>query len=203
MVFLFGEDEKEKLLRKCTVRQLREITKEKRVAAEPGFFRARPTKEDYIDRLYDEVSVAYLKKLLSGEGSIGRAIVPGGKKIPRSRVIAELRKFNITRPRKSEGGYERDLLNWARGRFGDAVVTPQYAVGRTRIDMVVGGVGIELKVPRTARQLMTLAGQAAVYQKHFGKDLVVILFRPECDPSLVAEFKADMKKMGITVLVKD
>lgn len=168
----------------------------------PDFFSTTPRKTDYVDQLYDEVSVAYLKKFLSGEGAGGGKVAVGIKKIPRSRVIAELRRFRPARHRRNESGYERDLLNWARGRFGKENVTPQYSVGRTRIDMVIGGVGVELKVPRTARQLMTLRGQVAVYRKHFGKDLVVMLFRPECDPSLVAEFKADMKKKGLVVIVK-
>ncbi len=198
----FSEDEKEKLLETCTVSQLREIAREKRVNVEAGYFRTRPTKDDYIEQLYDKVSMAYLRRLLSGEGAAGKRLAIGGKRISRSKVIAELKKFPF-RPRKNEGDYERDLLNWARGRFGNANVTPQWAVGRTKIDVVIGGVGVELKVPRTARQLMTLRGQVEVYMKHFGKDLVIILFKPECDESLVAQFRDDMKKKGITVFVKD
>lgn len=199
---LFFDDEKTKLLNQCTVAQLRQIAKDKKVKVEPGFFSSRPTKDDYITQLYDEVSLAYLRKFLS-EGATGGVRRTGGKRIAKRKVISELEKFQPTGARKTEAGYERDLLNWARGRFGKANVTPQYSVGRTRVDLIIGGIGVELKVPRTARQLMTLRGQVEVYEKHFGKNLVVMLFRPECDPGLVRDFQDDMRKRGVNVIVRE
>ena len=195
-----ADEEKVSLLRKCTVSQLKQIAKKKNLRVRgDSWLDTPPKKEDYVDQLYDSVSTRFVKNFLSERSGGGRAVP--GKKIPKAKVIRELKKFHSA-PRKNESEYERDLLNWARGRFGGANVTPQYSIGRTRIDLVIGGVGVELKAPKTARPLMTLRGQVDVYMKEFGNNLVVVIFDPKCDPSVVYEFETDMKKKGITVLVK-
>ncbi|HIH97577.1 MAG TPA: hypothetical protein HA346_00990 [Thermoplasmata archaeon] len=64
----------------------------------------------------------------------------------------------------------------------------------------MGGVGIELKCPKKPRNLMTLRGQIDVYQKQFGRNLIILLFSHKCDAKCVAEFRSDMKRKGIRVI---
>ena len=76
---------REDLLRKCTLKQLKQIAKEKKVKIEYNeFWQSGPLKEDYIDSLYDssKVTKSYIKKILAGKAK-GR--MPAGKKIKRKR----------------------------------------------------------------------------------------------------------------------
>lgn len=202
----FFSHEKWDLLEKCTLIQLRKMAKEKGVKVESqGFFRSTIVKEDYIQCLNDssKVSKVYIKRILKGEEPAGASKVRVGKRMSLDSVANTVRReYKITKLYDSEREFERDFKNWCRGRFGHENVTTQYSVGRTRIDVVVGGVGIEIKFPKTARALMTLRGQIDTYKKHFGKKLMVVLVTPRCASSIVAEFKRDMKKKGVKVIEK-
>jgi hypothetical protein len=65
---------------------------------------------------------------------------------------------------------------------------------------MISGVGVELKYPKSQRPLMTLRGQIEVYQKHFGNNLIVLLFSAKCESHAIAEFKVDMKKRKVKVI---
>ncbi|MCK4443949.1 MAG: hypothetical protein KAW09_05365 [Thermoplasmata archaeon] len=199
-------DEKWDLLKECNITKLRQMAKEKNVKVESqGIFRSKVNKDDYVSCLYDssKISKAYIKRVLKGEKSEATGKVRVGKKISLNTVSNAVRKdYKISRIHDTEAEFERDFKNWCRGRFGADNVTTQYSVGKTRIDVVVGGVGIELKFPKTARALMTLRGQTDVYKKHFGKDLMILLISPRIDPSVVFEFKRDMKSKGVKVVEK-
>ncbi len=199
-------NEKWDLLEECNITKLRQMAKEKSLKVESqGIFRSKVNKDDYVSCLYNsnKISKAYIKRVLKGEKSGATGKVQVGKKISLNTVSNAVRKdYKISRIHDTEAEFERDFKNWCRGRFGADNVTTQYSVGRIRIDVVVGGVGIELKFPKTARALMTLRGQIDVYKKHFGKNLMILLISPRCDPSVVAEFKRDMKPKGVKVVEK-
>lgn len=203
---IFGDPEKKELLVKCKVGQLKKMAKDKGIEVESmGLLRAKVNKDDYIFFLSrsKKITKPYIKKILMGEDRAAPGKVGVGKKMAVKTVGDVIRKeFRIRKRYDSEAEFERDFKNWCRGRFGYENVTTQYSVGRTRIDVVVGGVGIELKLPKTARALTTLRGQVDIYKEHFGKKMIVLLVASKADPGIVADFKRDMKKKAITVIEK-
>lgn len=203
---LFRDEEKWSLLQKCKMTQLKKMAKAKKIKVEStGFIRTKVLKEDYVRYLHDskKVSKVYIKRILKGEERGGVKKVSVGKSISVNAVADAIRKeFRIRKRYDSEADFERDFKNWCRGRFGYENVTTQYAMGKIRIDVVIGGVGVELKLPKTARALTTLRGQVDVYKEHFGKKLMVLLVSSKADYVVVADFKRDMKKKGIMVIEK-
>lgn len=201
---LFGET-KYDVLQKCTLKKLKQISEEKKVKIEcHGIFRSKIIKEDYVTCIdnSNKVSMAYVKRVLKGE-DLTRTGMRVGKKMSVPIVAKAIKnEFPLDRRHDRESEHERDFKRWCQGRFGSENVTTQYSVGRTRIDVVVGGVGIELKMPRTPRQLMTLRGQVDVYKNHFGKNILIVLLPGGCDYHSIDAFKTDMKKKGITVIEK-
>lgn len=115
-------------------------------------------------------------------------------------VADAMRGYGLKHRYSKEPEFERDLLVWCRGEFGGRNVVSQYGVAKSRIDMVVGGVGIELKLARTASDLVRLRGQVEIYRSYFGKKLIVVVVLAGVEPAIVGEFERDMKKKGVVVI---
>ncbi|MBA3044936.1 MAG: hypothetical protein FP824_01835 [Euryarchaeota archaeon] len=198
----FFTDEKEDALKKCTIAQLKHMAEEKKIIAKPLFFQTTISEDAYTSTLYNsnKITLKYIKSVLDSKQT-KKQVSTSIKNISVKNVAKAINdEFYITKSHDSEAEFERDFVNWARGRFGHVNVLPQYSVGRTKIDVVIGGVGVELKFPKSQRPLMTLRGQIDVYQKHFGDNLIVLLFSSKCESFAVAEFISDMKKRKITVI---
>ena len=198
-------DEKWDLVEGLKLTQLKQIVKEKKLDVGTFLFKNTPNKENYMNAVYNsnKVSKTYLKKIAKGDVAASTKSNIPGKKMPVSTVASAIKNdFHIHKAHDSEKEFERDFVMWAKGKFGNANVVTQYAVGRTRIDVVIGGVGVELKYPKTPKPLQTLRGQIDVYKQHFGNNIMVLLFSAKCDPSQIALFKSDMKKKKVTVIEK-
>jgi hypothetical protein len=201
--------EKEKLLKKCTLKQLQRMAEEKKIKITPFFLQTTIGKQNYECTLRDsdKITVKYITQVMNDETPASSNAVSKAPKTGKSlsvKVVAKAIKdeFMVHKRYDTEAEYERDFINWARGKFGSANVVTQFAVGRTKIDAVICGVGVELKYPKNQRPLMTLRGQIEVYQKYFGENILVLLFSGDCDSFAVDDFIRDMKEKKVVVIDK-
>ena len=111
-------------------------------------------------------------------------------------------EWRPTKPYEKEEGYEIELEMRLRNTFGDKCVKNQMHVLDGRIDIDVMGIGIELKVPTNKAMLQRLVGQARMYRKHYGPNLVVVIITGKAKLQDILAFKSDLEEDGIKVLVK-
>jgi hypothetical protein len=99
-------------------------------------------------------------------------------------TISDLIKRWRPRGCKSEKDYEKSFVSHLRGKLPDISVTPQYAVGRTKADLVIGeSVIVEIKCNlKTTAQHQRLLGQLTEYATWEGP--VFLLLIGETDPDL-------------------
>ncbi|HEY6195520.1 MAG TPA: hypothetical protein VI504_10795 [Candidatus Eisenbacteria bacterium] len=102
------------------------------------------------------------------------------------------------RPRKceTEKDFEKSLYAYLHEAFEDTQITKQFAQGRMRADLMVGGkVIIELKhnLDSTAK-LQRLIGQLSQYDSWKGR--VIVLLTGETEPNLLKELKQFIRKQG-------
>jgi hypothetical protein len=102
---------------------------------------------------------------------------------------------------KDERLYQVELAGDLRHRFPGGDVKTEVNVAGGRIDVEVMGVGVELKVPSKA-QLQRLVGQARMYRKHYGPNLVLVIFNDFAKVQDINEFRNDLVELGIRVFVK-
>jgi hypothetical protein len=100
-----------------------------------------------------------------------------------------------------ESKYEIELATQLRHKFGDDSVMTQYNVAGGRIDIQVMGVGLELKVPSKV-QMQRLIGQSLMYKKHYGPNVVAVIFRDRAKSQDIIAFSNDLRNHGIRVIVK-
>jgi len=112
-------------------------------------------------------------------------------------VVSHLQKW---RPRgcSTEKDFEKSLFKYLHEKLPEIQVTKQYAQGRIRADLMVGGkVIIELKhnLNSTAKY-QRLIGQLTEYRDWDGR--VVILLTGETDPNLRKELRSFLRREGLT-----
>ena len=210
---------KEELLMKLKVSDLKLIAKEKNIkiaGKDDGYLGfgilkrgkiKQPTKDDFIDSLLASNRVT--KQFLIDFIDQGLNVAYSKKSRP-SRVslttsnIAQIidKEYKLEKAHSKEAEFERDFYNWCNGRFGTENVTKQIGIGNYRIDVQVGDIGIELKLPKTSRQLLTLRGQVDEYSKKYKNKLIILLVAPKVDSSIIQEFKKDIKKKNVMVIEK-
>jgi len=107
-------------------------------------------------------------------------------------------------PRKCENekDFENSLYSFLHKHFEDVQITKQYAVGRTKADLNVGGkVIIEIKKDlQSTAQYDRLIGQLEEYKKWKGS--IVILLTGETDPNLKKKL-ASRAKEGMFLTMDD
>jgi len=116
-------------------------------------------------------------------------------------VVEFIDKWRPTKPYRDEEKYQIELFSKLCSKFGDEHVMQELNVLDGRIDIEVMGVGVELKVPNKA-QLQRLVGQAIMYRKHYGPNLVVVIFAEKARLQDIIAFKGDLARMGIKAFVK-
>jgi hypothetical protein len=111
-------------------------------------------------------------------------------------------------------GYERefypDFQADMEESFGAKFVHPQRSVGNglgLKIDFHIGhpergGVGIEFKMPTSMSEIHRAIGQVDQYQRHYGDQLVVVLFPDFLDSAKRTAFTQELERRDIRVLEK-
>lgn len=102
---------------------------------------------------------------------------------------------------KDESKYEIELAAQLRNRFGNEAVLTQFNVPGGRIDIEVLGIGVELKVPSKV-QMQRLVGQSLMYKKHYGPNVIAVIFADKAKTQDIIAFGNDLRTHGIRVCVK-
>ena len=116
-------------------------------------------------------------------------------------VVEFIQKWNPRARYDDESKYEIELAAQLCHRFGDDTVLTQYNVPGGRIDIQVMGVGLELKVPSKV-QMQRLIGQSLMYKKHYGPNIIAVIFRDRAKSQDIIAFSNDLNNHGIKVIVK-
>lgn len=102
------------------------------------------------------------------------------------------------RPRgcKNEKDHELSLQAYLDGQLGGVPVVRQYAVGRTKADLMIGkNVVVEMKHNfNSTGKYQRLVGQLTEYSKWDGS--VVVILTGKSDPELVKELKCFIKSLN-------
>jgi hypothetical protein len=117
-------------------------------------------------------------------------------------TISLLEKWNPTSC-KTEKDYENSLYTYLHSALKDIQITKQYAVGRTKADLMVGErIIVELKKDlSTTAQYQRLIGQITEYKGW--KGAVVVLLVGKTDPNLKKEVMSYAKKSSFDLLTNE
>lgn len=116
-----------------------------------------------------------------------------------SDVVGKIKKWSPARKKTAdENYYENGLSSYLSATYPN--LQTEYAIGRTRIDIVIGSLGIELKRVKQWQTLRNLKSQVADYQKHFDH-IICVLIAEGVKQTDIAQFK---KEVGpkVTVITK-
>jgi len=116
-------------------------------------------------------------------------------------VVEFIEKWHPRARYDDESKYEIELAAQLCHKFGDEAVLTQYNVPGGRIDIQVMGIGLELKVPSKV-QMQRLIGQSLGYRKHYGPNIIAVIFRDRAKSQDIIAFSNDLKNHGIKVIVK-
>jgi hypothetical protein len=116
-------------------------------------------------------------------------------------VFEFIENWRPTKPYRDESKYQIELAMKLSSRFGDECVKTELNVLDGRIDIEVMCVGVELKVP-SKTQLQRLVGQANMYRKHYGPNLIVVIFAEKARMQDIIAFRNDLAALGVKVCVK-
>lgn len=116
-------------------------------------------------------------------------------------VIEFIEDWGPTQRFKDESKYQIELAADLRNKFGSKSVMTELNVLGGRIDIEVLGIGVEIKVPSKV-QLQRLIGQANMYQKYYGPNIIVVIFNDKAKAQDINWFCNDLARLGIKFLVK-
>ena len=117
-------------------------------------------------------------------------------------VVRFIENWEPTKPHETEEGYQLDLEIRLRTTFGENRVKTQLPILGGRIDLDVMGIGIELKVPTNMNMLRSLIGQARMYRKHYGPNLVVVIISGRTKLQNILQYRTELEEDGFKVLLK-
>ena len=100
----------------------------------------------------------------------------------------------------TEKDYEKSLYSYLRSHLQDIVITPQYAYGRAKADLVVGGkVAIEIKKDlKGTSEFQRLLGQITQFKQWKGSFIVLLV--GSTDLNLLDELRnqsAEVRPFGL------
>jgi hypothetical protein len=108
-----------------------------------------------------------------------------------SKVESEIKKFKPSRNWATEEGYQGELQGWLRHQFPHSRVEIQK--GKSRPDILIGDVAIEVKGPTGSAELASIADKCMRYGLHF-EHFIVVLFNLKVNHYMYQEWKEALKK---------
>jgi len=116
-------------------------------------------------------------------------------------IVSAIEAFKPARRYKNEFPYQTDLRGWLHAKFGSAEIEVQK--GRSRPDIVIGEVAIEVKGPTANRDLITIADKINRYSQHFER-MIVVLFAVSVSKNLYDEWLRGITKQypGVAIVRK-
>jgi hypothetical protein len=100
---------------------------------------------------------------------------------------------------------ENDAETWISAQlvhdFPDHKRQQHYSIYHSRFDIEIDDIGIEVKLPKGARDMATLRGQIQIYLKRFSHVVAFIINYYGISREIIDEFKRDMREYGGRVTV--
>jgi len=120
-----------------------------------------------------------------------------------SRVVDILETCPL--PSKFRHDPENDAETWISSQlihdFPEHKRQQHYSQYHSRFDIEINDIGVEVKLPKGARDKATLRGQIQIYLKRFKYVVAFIINYYHINPELIDDFKKDMEEYGDRVIV--
>jgi len=113
-------------------------------------------------------------------------------------IQKEIESFKPSRNWGTEEGYQGELQGWIKTKFPNSQVEIQR--GRSRPDIVIGEIAIEVKGPTGSNELSSIADKCMRYALHF-EHLIIVLFDVRVSHHLYQEWLQALKKQHPKVVV--
>jgi hypothetical protein len=170
--------------------------------------RRKVTREDYIDWIIEKLSLEQIKNFAQKhriqlpetvkepiqplviqpktELETTAEVLPSGQaenldEEKLKRIIAIIKEFSPKAQFKKEAEYENTLFTRLQTFFPEIEFQVPYA--NSRIDIKIGGFGIEIKNHPDQNEINRLVGQLISYKRFF-KHVIIVIFNPRDDRSL-------------------
>jgi hypothetical protein len=117
-------------------------------------------------------------------------------------IASFLEAYIPSRRFRKENMYEVEISASLSQHFGPENIKTQLTTSGGRIDIDAFGVGIEVKVPKSVGELQRLIGQATMYQRAYGTNLIVLLFGDLSKRQDLIEYANMLRASHITVFIK-
>jgi hypothetical protein len=159
-----------------------------------------------IEPAFQKFIVEIIKALSSLVGKYERKSIPTPETtLPQ--YVETVRDANLSRvidilencplPSKFRHEPENDAETWISSQlihdFPKLRRQQYYSQYHSRFDIEIGDIGIEVKLPKGARDLTTLRGQIQIYFKRFKYVVVFIINYYRINPELIEDFQKDME----------
>lgn len=117
-----------------------------------------------------------------------------------NRVIAEINGFRPAREQlHNEYAYQLSLHQWLKRVFPSAVIEEQR--GRSRPDIVIDNIAIEVKGPTGHNALNTIATKCMMYAGHFPDGIIIVLFEMNVSDEYFSNWRTALEKKFPGVIV--
>lgn len=118
-------------------------------------------------------------------------------------VLEFIRFYQSPQPFRDEQRYKDSLAAAIAQKFGSDSVRQEMPITGGRIDIdLYFQIGIELKFPTSQGDLDRLAGQAQKYQRHYGPNLIVVLFAGGYNQRDLAACRNWLERIGVKAFLK-
>jgi hypothetical protein len=198
---------KREIVDKMGAGTIKELARQRGIRPE-GSFGESPTIDDYKDSLVSEISLKDLiefakKKRIDIRDILDSISKDEAKKEQKqleenTNVSADfkeiancIREFKPLSNYNNEYPYQAELTQWLKSRFPNTGIEIQR--GSSRPDIVVNGVGIEVKGPTFDKDLVTIFDKLGRYPQWFPKGIIIVLFRVNVYPSRYDEWRNSIK----------
>jgi hypothetical protein len=182
---------KDQILMRLDSKMIKQLAREKRIHPE---LVDKPTNDDYIDAIKDEVSlddiIAFAKRNYVNIRDIlteieyskvkeeNKKMLNDGSTIKGfyEQVLREIQLFQFSKSYKEELPYHMQLLGYLKAKFPNAKTDDEQIRGSSRPDITIDGIAIEIKGPTGERELQTIADKCLRYCPSHPKGVIIVLF---------------------------
>jgi hypothetical protein len=186
---------------------IKELARQRGLHPEP-FLGGRPTIDDYKDSIVSNLSLRELIEFANKkridirdvQDSINQEVVrKERKRLEEDTSLSDefkeiancVRDFKPLNNYRREYQYQAELTQWLKSRFPDTNIEVQR--GSSRPDIVVKGIGIEVKGPTVDEDLNTIADKLVRYSQWFPKGIIIALFSVNVNPHRYEEWFKGIK----------
>ena len=198
---------KDKILIRLEPKQIKQLARENRIRPE---LVDRPTNDDYIDAIKNEVSLddiitfakrnhANIRDILNEiENSKikedNKEMLNDGSAVKDffEQVVEAIKLFKPFQQYDKELQYQIELAAYLRNKFQNSLVDTEKYRKSSRPDITIDGIAIEVKGPTGDGELQTISEKCLRYCDSHPKGVVIVLFKISVSPYRYDDWKRGM-----------